>query len=907
MSRGRKFGCWLFAASFLLSSPLHAATYYIANTGADAADGLSVTTAWQTIDRVNAQSGDGHTFLFQRGDVFRGEITANGKSITYGAYGTGERPVIKGSFVITNWTWDAAHNCYVADNTNTIRHLFVNGELMRIARYPNVDAPDLGWLRTDSGSSKNTFYDAALGSYGKPDNYFVGATVRIRSYSWLFEMRTVTASTSTGTVTLASDLTDTGGSTISPGWGYYLDGLLGELDHENEWCAAAGKVYLSPPGGANPNTLLVEGMHYEHGIYINWNKTGMLVENLAFEHQVDAAVDTVYTDGATIRNCYFSQCEEVGVEIGYSSTNVVVENNLFEDMLNSAILEIPSGPNGPGTTIVQSNAIYRTALVAGYGHDSSQQSSAIICVGSGLTIRRNLIEDVGYEGIVLSGGNHVCEENIIRRAQLLLDDGGTIDINSHSNSVRRNLIFDTYGNRDISNGESQSGWVHGQMGFCIFTQPNVNGNIIEQNTLANNTGGILLDTTQNSRVRSNVVYNTIGDTTGVYTPLHFSLLANYSPMGMGDQITDNIFYSLSSTQEFFIQIMSSYDSGFIDRNYYCNPYGAILMKEIDTNFAPYTNYTLAEWRSRYPARDPNSVTSRVAFPADAITGVPSEDSKLFVNTNAVITLFSFGGNEYEDLDGNPVTGGIMLDPFRSTVLVLRFLAPPATNTQPVAADFDGDQLADPAILDGSGIWSVWRSSSSYAPVQAALGQAGWIPLAGDFDGDSLADPAIYHSAFGWYAWLSAAGYQMVGLVAFNASGYAPVVADFDGDSLADLAIFGEDGWYLKFSGNDYDGSSGPFLPVPAGITGTPVAADFDGDRLADPALFKEGWYLWLSSQHYILSGPYLTISSDISATALAADFDGDGRADPAVVIAGAWYLWLSGSAYQAYGPLNWSQ
>ncbi|MBI2438231.1 MAG: hypothetical protein HYV36_05400, partial [Lentisphaerae bacterium] len=251
---GQKIGGLLALALLLLSGELQAGTYYIANAGNDAADGLNATTAWQTINRVNTQGGDGHAFLFKRGDTFRGEITANGTSITYGAYGTGDLPVIKGSVVITNWTWDAAHNCYVADNTNSLHHLFVNGELMRIARYPNVDAPDLGWLKVDSGSSKQTFYDAALGALGRPDNYWVGATVRIRSYSWLFEMRAVVSSTSTGSVTLSSDLTDTGGANISPGWGYYMDGILGELDHENEWHfdASAGKVYLSPPGGVDP-------------------------------------------------------------------------------------------------------------------------------------------------------------------------------------------------------------------------------------------------------------------------------------------------------------------------------------------------------------------------------------------------------------------------------------------------------------------------------------------------------------------------------------------------------------------------------------------------------------------------------------------------------------------------------
>lgn len=895
---GQTFVSGLCLAAILVAGALPAATYYLASTGNDAADGLTATTAWRTIDRVNAQSGDGHTFLFQRDDVFRGEITANGKFITYGAYGTGAHPIIKGSVVITNWTWDATRNCYVADNTNTLRHLFVNGELMRIARYPNADAPDLGWLKTDSGSSKRTFYDAALGTRGKPNNYWAGATARIRPCSWLFEMRTVATSTSTGTVTLSSDLTDTGGSTISPGWGYYLDGLLGELDHENEWHfdPAGGKVYLSPPGGVNPNTLLVEGMCREHGIYINWEKTNMTVENLAFEHQVDAGVETVFTDGATIRNCRFSRCEATGAKIGYASANVVVENNHFEDMLNCAISKMASGTNGPGITIVQSNVIYRTALVAGYGQNSSQQSAAIICVGGGITIRRNLIEDVGYVGIVLSGGNHVCEENIIRRAQLLLDDGGTLDINSHSNIVRRNLIFDTYGNHDVSNGQLESGWVHGQMGFCIFTQPNDNANIIEQNTLANNTGGILLDTTQNSRVRSNVVYNTTSD----YIPWHIALLANSSPMGMGDQITDNIFYSLSSTQG-FVRAVMNYDSGFIDRNYYCNPYGAALMNE------NYTNYTLAEWRIRYPARDPNSATSSVVFPADAITGIPNEDSKLFVNTNGVTTFFSFGGNEYQNLDGLPVTGGVTLAPFMSVVLVLRTLAPAPTNTwQPTAADYDGDGFADPAgYQPATGTWQLKMSSAGYAAFTTAagfLGGTNYTGLAADFDGDAKADPTVYDVLTGnWSVRLTSAGYAtLTNVIAFGGANYAALAADFDGDRLADPASYDAStaDWRIKLSSAGY--YEIPLLNF-MGINGwTALAADFDGDAKADPAVYQAasgGWAARLSGSGYT-SNPVIIFGGS-NYLAAAEDFDGDRLADPAIYNRGNgdWSIKLSSGGY----------
>lgn len=79
-------------------------TYYVKNGGDDNADGLSDSTAWATLDKVNAfmysfQPGD--TVLFNCGDIFRGHLEPMAGSeanwIKYGSYGTGDKPQIIGS------------------------------------------------------------------------------------------------------------------------------------------------------------------------------------------------------------------------------------------------------------------------------------------------------------------------------------------------------------------------------------------------------------------------------------------------------------------------------------------------------------------------------------------------------------------------------------------------------------------------------------------------------------------------------------------------------------------------------------------------------------------------------------------------------------------------------------------
>ena len=78
-------------------------TYFVSNSnGSDQADGHTPQTAWRTLDRVNSASfKPGDRVLFQRDNLWRGQLLpqsgADGKPVTYGAYGTGAKPILQGS------------------------------------------------------------------------------------------------------------------------------------------------------------------------------------------------------------------------------------------------------------------------------------------------------------------------------------------------------------------------------------------------------------------------------------------------------------------------------------------------------------------------------------------------------------------------------------------------------------------------------------------------------------------------------------------------------------------------------------------------------------------------------------------------------------------------------------------
>jgi len=96
-------GCSLFAAR-----PALATTYYVAAAGNDSNSGTSAASPWQTIAKVNAATfSPGDSILFHRGDVWYGTSLvapssgASGSPITFGAYGSGANPQIKGSIALS--------------------------------------------------------------------------------------------------------------------------------------------------------------------------------------------------------------------------------------------------------------------------------------------------------------------------------------------------------------------------------------------------------------------------------------------------------------------------------------------------------------------------------------------------------------------------------------------------------------------------------------------------------------------------------------------------------------------------------------------------------------------------------------------------------------------------------------
>ncbi|MBP6390710.1 MAG: right-handed parallel beta-helix repeat-containing protein [Flavobacteriales bacterium] len=594
---------------------LHAATYYIAPTGNDANSGTSQAQAWKTIGRVNqisAQLQPGDKILFERGGVYRGKLTISssgtaGNKIEVGAYGTGSQPVLSGSVAVTGWTVHSG-NVWKASVAQPVKHVYSNGQMLTIARYPNT-----GWLRNDLGSA-TSLQDAGL---TQGSGYWTGATLVIRTTNWSYDTARVTAHTGT---TLTH--TSTGNNIGDDNWGYFLRNKLSELDAPGEWFydAQAGLLYVQCPGNADPNAQLIEASTTDHGLYVSWQKNNILIHDIAFRHQYDAALRLSGSTALEATNCTFSDTYQAIRSTG-SSQNF---NHLTVERTYGTAMHLLDD-----NTSVTHCTLQDVCTQPGLG-ENNWGYFGIRSTGQGMVFTDNVLENIGYIGMVIEK-NSLVERNVVRNALAILNDGGGIAIdNADGMIIRDNLVVDISGNLEsvAPNFTNPFPICHG----IYFGNISIKNTLVQRNTVANCLGsGIHVDHTMVStgnQVKDNVLFNNT-------VQLSISDFSNYNGPGatapfhmpaFNDVYTGNVMYCLTREQlcmqQLHVYSANWVDYGTFNNNYYFNPYNDRSIRQFNTFAGVEKFFTLERWQDDR-GEDPASHRSPLNLEAYEVTDVLS--------------------------------------------------------------------------------------------------------------------------------------------------------------------------------------------------------------------------------------------------------------------------------------------
>lgn len=592
-----------FSLLFLcLSSCFHAnaTNYYLSSSGNDGNNGLSTASAWQSLAYLNSQiptMQPGDQILFRRGDTFIGELELNNSGsnsarIIIDAYGTGNLPILKGAIPVSSWSVYSG-NIYRAPITQSVKGLYVDGKRMTKARYPNT-----GWLFTDTGSGTSGFGDADI---PQATNYWTGATARIRSVDWQYEIREIQSHS--GSDIIFQNATEYG---IDPDWGYYLDNKLEALDVAGEWFYdnTGSFLYLYAPGGVNPNSLLVEAVVYDTGIECAFNSEYLTVQNLRITQY---AVQGFWLGGVcqevTVNTCEISQIGMNAIHLDvFPGTNILVSGNDISDAEGRGIY-LFDGDNCE----ISGNTLKRIGMVPGYGLSDVNGGVGILCYDgtSNSLIANNHIDSTGYAGIRVDGSDNVIEYNRVHNAILTLSDGGGIycyGVNTQDNIIRYNWVKNVIGNVESSPNSPFAMGIYVD-NFC--TGITVSNNIV---TGVTNFGLLNNFNTNNNTFTNNLVYGN-GD-----GGLMMDDKAN--AVNTGNTVSGNTFYCLGKDQipMLLIAEYANPNWGAFDNNRYYNPYSctAVATKYDAGSGFEWTYFGLSHWKSD-KGLDINSTASIVSW------------------------------------------------------------------------------------------------------------------------------------------------------------------------------------------------------------------------------------------------------------------------------------------------------
>lgn len=618
------------------SSPIYPENgdYYISATATGSDDGITTSTPW-TLAQLNAATlSAGDKVLFKTGDTFYGTLTvtssgSSGNPITFGAYGSGNLPVISGWTTITSGWTDEGSGIYskVITSDSQTNMVTIDGVEYGMGRYPNSGT----YLTFESHSGTTSITDNELTS--SPN--WTGAEVVIRANDFTWTRGTITNHS-------GSTITYTGGTwTPGDGNGYFFQNSLQTLDTFGDWYhdTSAGKFYMYF-GASNPTDYTIKVATKDYLITTS-GQSYITVENLDIQGSISNAVyNSVSSTYFNIQNCNISFAGDWGIRI--NSQGGLIDNNTIHDCNQGAY----KGENSYGT--VTNNTIYDTGTIIG----ASTGYYIAMMIESGndyIQVKYNSINNSGYNGIFIKSNYVEVQYNYINNTCLVNNDGGAIYTGGATGNtnmlIDHNIVLNVIGYTSAM--ATPFTLVHG-----VYLDEHADTITVTNNVFGYcGHSGIGLHYATNTNVDNNTFFN--NGTDGIFFQNNSGSVVIWN-----DTITNNIIVPSSGNYTMYLLDLAASSPANItsDYNYFVAETGS--NSTIKTLYNSTTTYrTLANWQT-YSGIDTNSTEVLITL----------NDASLFYNATNGNVQQDLSGYTWRDLDGNSVTS-LTLSPYTSKILV----------------------------------------------------------------------------------------------------------------------------------------------------------------------------------------------------------------------------------------------
>ena len=534
---------------------LYAKNYYISAKGLDTNNGLSPTSAWQTIAKLNTSFGiiaAGDSILFKCGETFYGSVIV-GKSgtsalpIVFSSYGTGDKPLITGFSTLSNWTnvGGGIWKTNVPGASSTLRVVSYNNNLQRMGRYPNFNPVDGGWLTYESWDNTPSITDNQLSTV----NNWTGADAVIKKYSYVIDVCPITNQTG-GKLTylMPTDFykNPTNIYGFAVGYGYFIENDIRTLDTLGEWFLDRSSKDLSFYFGIiNPSSAIIKAstidtlFNCSSGGFGTSNVkafTNIILSNLSFEGANKIAVYSFNGNNITVKNCTLNNNGN-GI-IMWNVPNSLSDNDSVTNTLNNAIVQLGevSSP-----TNITNNYVKNVGLLEGMSGNGPNANKGIWTSGDNTLIQNNHLDSIGYTGIYFNGSNVLVKNNFVENYCAKLDDGGGIytfaDLSKTNRVIESNVVINGIGER---RGRSENS----AMTWGLYTDGASTNVVLKNNTVSKaDGGGYLINSGVNLIATGNTFYDV---PTGVQVNRFPGTATVLDPLNRNLRISSNIMYPTGS-------------------------------------------------------------------------------------------------------------------------------------------------------------------------------------------------------------------------------------------------------------------------------------------------------------------------------------------------------------------------
>ncbi len=507
------------SSEFTIKGTVPASERFVAPDGSDTNPG-TISRPYRTIQKCATTVASGGRCQLRAG-TYRETVTPN-SGITITSY-DGEQVTVDGSDPVTGWTLykGSIYRAKVTLSSSDTNQIFVGDQMMTEARWPNGD--DLfhvNWATAEAGTTESILVDSHL-----PKINWKGAKIHLWGGTDPFSHQTGVVTTSDqGRITIDIP-TIAACPAICPTSGgyYYLFGILGALDTENEWFydSKAGMLYFWAPGGINPEKLNVRARQRQFAFDLS-GKSNVTIENLnLFSSGItsDPSSANILIDGINAQ--YLSQFTTLPPVPGdtsgfgfitdhWADTGIVLQGT--GNILRNSTIGYSAGC---GVVVMSTNTSVTNNLIHHVDYMGDYTSGVNFFGTDGSGIENNTIYSAGRAAIYVQAvSNSVAKADIgynnLFDAMMLSRDGGEIytccaPLAVQEPRIHDNWIHDT---QSLISGAADDYPLSG-----VYIDNDEAGFEVDQNVLWNNEyDSIYLHGADSTKANDNYVHNnTIAD------------------------------------------------------------------------------------------------------------------------------------------------------------------------------------------------------------------------------------------------------------------------------------------------------------------------------------------------------------------------------------------------------------